>query len=82
MIGVSFIVVAIIFGGLMGWGLTRSPDDRSVVGGITAVCAAAGALAWLIGDPDTMPHTAGVAMTLGCGTAVAVIVVSGRRSIA
>lgn len=74
-----FFVFALLFGALLGFGLGRNGDDRRA--GVTACAASAavGVVSWMLAAPGTTPETAGAALTVGCLSALVVLLVTGRR---
>lgn len=75
-----FVLVAVAFGALMGWGLARRAGDRRAVIASIALAAAIGVVAWIVGmdHPGSDPAVAGVTLTLGAGAALVSAVVTGR----
>lgn len=78
-----FIAVSLVFGAGMGYALGRRASDRGPALWATGVATALGAgcwVAWMVIDqPGEMLGSAAVALTLGCGAAVLVTLLTGRR---
>lgn len=79
-IDTGFLIVSVVFGLLMGFGLGRSPEDRTPAIVITALSLAIGAVAWAMGTPGTAPEVAGAALTIGCAATLTSLLVTGRRT--
>ena len=77
----AFFVFAVAFGALMGFGLGRQAEDRTPSLSACVATATIGAIAWLAGSPGTEPEMAGAAMTVGGLSALAVVLVAGRRTV-
>lgn len=69
--------VAIVFGGLMGWGLSHRVDDQRPILATLVVGAVIGALMWALSLGDN-PTLAGGSLLLGCISGLAAA--SMRRS--
>jgi len=70
-------LVAIAFGGLMGWGLSRRVDDPRPILVTLAVGASVGALMWAL-SLGANPALEGGSLLLGCVSGLA-LAVTGRR---
>ncbi len=75
-------VTSLLFGVMLGWGLVREPDDRTIAIWSTLLLTGIGAVVWLTGPaPDTDGALAAVGMTFsGATAAVVTFVASARRS--
>lgn len=76
----TFFTAAVLFGALMGFALGRSAEDRGATITACVVCAVTGAVSWIVGAAGTAPEVAGASMTCGGFTALAVLVVTGRKN--
>lgn len=78
---IRFLLVAIPFGALMGWGLVRFAGDLRAVLVATALGTLAGVVAWVfgLGEPGSEPAVAGVSLALGSGAALVSSIVTARR---
>lgn len=70
-------LVAVAFGGLMGWGLSRRVDDRRPIFVTLMVGAAIGALIWAL-SLGSNPSLEGGSLLLGCLAGLA-LAAAGRR---
>jgi hypothetical protein len=78
------LAFAIVFGGLMGWGLGRRAEDRLATTIATGVSTLAGVGCWIAALAIDAPTggalaTAAVSLTGGAGAALAVLAFTGRR---
>ncbi len=79
---IRFLIVAVAFGGLVGWSLGRWPEDRRPSLGATAAALLVGIVAWIgwaVSD-DPAWGDAAVALTVGGATALTVLATTGRSS--
>lgn len=74
-----FFVFAILFGGLVGYILGRSAEDRTATLSACVACAVVGAASWVVGTPGTTPEIAGASMTVGGIVAFGFLLWTGRR---
>jgi hypothetical protein len=66
-------ITALLFGLLLGWSVTRIPEDRSLGVKALAVLIALGLGAWVLGpDPNSQHAMAAVSMTFAGASALAV----------
>lgn len=73
-------VTSLLFGVMLGWGLVREPDDRTIAIWSTLLLTGIGAVVWLTGPaPDTDGALAAVGMTFSGATAAVVTFVASRR---
>jgi hypothetical protein len=77
---IRIVLVALVFGGLMGWGLATRADDRPAV--LVSVVAALviGVVAWIVGEPDSTTAVAGLSLTVGAGAGLTTALVTYRRA--
>jgi hypothetical protein len=78
------LAFAIVFGGLMGWGLGRRAEDRRPTMIATALATLVGVGCWIAAlgvdaPADGELAIAAVSLTGGAGAALAVLAVTGRR---
>ncbi len=76
---VRIAIVALVFGGLMGWGLATRADDRPAVLVSVVTALVVGVVAWIVGTPDSRTAVAGVSLTIGAGVGLLTAVVTYRR---
>lgn len=76
-------ITSLLFGALLGWGLVRGPDDRTIGRWSALLLTGIGAVVWLTGPaPDTDRALAAVGMTFAGATATIVTLVApGRRPV-
>lgn len=81
---IRFVIVAIAFGGMVGWGLGRLPQDRRASRWASGVAVVAGIAAWvgwnLTDPPDRSWGAAAVALTFGGVSSLVVLAFPDRRS--
>lgn len=79
-----FLIVSILFGGLMGYGLGRRREDRVPVLWSTGLATVAGVACWiawaLLDDPGETLATAAVALTLGGGASLLLALIASGRA--
>ena len=80
---VRFVIVAVAFGALVGWGLGRWAQDRRPSLWATALSVTAGVVAWItwsiVDTPGRSWGTAAVALSIGGASALIVLATTGRR---
>lgn len=76
---IRIVLVALVFGGLMGWGLATRADDRPAVLVSVITALVVGVVAWIVGDPDGTAAVAGMSLTIGAGTGLVTAVATYRR---
>ena len=76
---VRIALVALVFGGLMGWGLATRADDRPAVLVSVITALVVGVVAWIVGTPDSRTAVAGVSLTIGAGAGLVTALVTYLR---
>lgn len=76
---IRIVLVALVFGGLMGWGLATRADDRPAVLVSVITALVVGVVAWIVGDPDGTTAVAGMSLTIGAGAGLVTAVTTYRR---